>query len=415
MIDKVESDLVRWPAEGYRRVPYEVLHSPDVYALEQERIFRGPVWHYVALEAELADPGDFKTAFIGDTPVVITRGREGQLHGFVNRCAHRGSLVCLESSGKGRNGFTCVYHAWSYDQRGRLTGAAFRKGLRGEGGLPATFEFKDHGLQSVRIETLHGVAFGTLSELAPPLLEYIGDAAGPFERAFSRKIQVLGYDTQVIHANWKSYAENGRDTFHANILHSFFGTFGISRQSQESAIVTDPHGHYYTYTKRGTESDTSDYDQVASSLRSVKADFELADKRLLEWDDEFGDGASTFLTALFPLFMIQQVQHSLAVRVIMPKAPNHTELLFTYFGYEDDTPELRRRRLENHNLTGSAGLVSMEDGAVCEFVDQGTAGSSFTDSSFLEMGGIDLSSGTTKLSERPLRVFWNAYRELMEI
>ncbi|MEW6301756.1 MAG: Rieske 2Fe-2S domain-containing protein, partial [Thermodesulfobacteriota bacterium] len=74
-----------WPRAEGARVPYQVFLDPAIYAQEQERVFRGPTWNYVALEAELPRPGDFKATFVGDTPVVVTRGREGSLHAFVNR------------------------------------------------------------------------------------------------------------------------------------------------------------------------------------------------------------------------------------------------------------------------------------------------------------------------------------------
>jgi phenylpropionate dioxygenase-like ring-hydroxylating dioxygenase large terminal subunit len=412
----VNEPVIQWPAEGFRRAPYRIYDDPAVYAREQEKIFRGPIWHFVALEAELPAPGDFKTTHIGDTPVVVTRDVDGGLHAFVNRCAHRGSLVCLDASGNKPGGFTCVYHAWRYDLRGNLTSAAFRRGIRGKGGLPADFKLEDHGLQRLRVETLCGVVFGTLSAATEPLSEFVSDqVAEGFRRVMNRPLRILGYDHQVINANWKTYHENTRDTFHANILHTFFGTFGISRQSQESAVVMDPRGrHYYTYTKRGTEVESADYKNTAASLRSVNSDFTLSDPSLLEWQDEFDDGRSVQITTLFPTFVIHQVQHSLGVRQLIPKGPGRCELIFTYFGYADDTPEMTQTRLKHINATGSAGLVSMEDGAVCEFVSKGTAGSG-TASSFMEMGGKDLDGDDTKLSEKPLRNFWNTYRTMMEL
>jgi hypothetical protein len=36
-----------WPQEGPGRAPYWVFSDPDVYAREQARLFRGPIWHYV--------------------------------------------------------------------------------------------------------------------------------------------------------------------------------------------------------------------------------------------------------------------------------------------------------------------------------------------------------------------------------
>ena len=408
--------LMQWPAEGYRRAPYQVYSDPEIYAREQARIFRGPVWHFLALEAELPAPGNFKSTHVGDTPIVVTRDTAGTLHAFVNRCAHRGSLVCLERSGHRPEGFTCVYHAWSYDLQGNLKSAAFRRGIRGEGGLPADFELADHGLQRLRADSLHGAIFGTLSDQTEPLADYIGaNVAEGFRRVLGRPLRILGYDSQIINANWKTYHENTRDTFHANILHTFFGTFGMSRQSQESAVIYSPSGrHYTTYTKRGTEVESADYSATTASLRSVKSDFSLADPSILDWHDEYGDGRSVQITTVFPTFVIHQVSHSLAVRQLIPQGPQRTELIFTYFGYADDSPAMAETRLKHVNATGSAGLVSMEDGAVCEFVRKGTAGSGGA-ASFMEMGGTGLDGSNTKLSEQPLRHFWNSYRQLMDL
>src|SRR5262249_43047101 len=78
----------RWAAGGNSCVPHWVYSDPGVYALEQERIFRGPTWSYVALEAELPNPGDFKTTYVGEAPVVVVRDREGDVGVLLNRCAH---------------------------------------------------------------------------------------------------------------------------------------------------------------------------------------------------------------------------------------------------------------------------------------------------------------------------------------
>src|SRR6266436_4743083 len=62
-----------WPEEGAARVPFWVYSDQNVYDREQERIFSGPNWSYVALEAEIPNPYDFIRANIGDKPVVVTR------------------------------------------------------------------------------------------------------------------------------------------------------------------------------------------------------------------------------------------------------------------------------------------------------------------------------------------------------
>ena len=54
---------VYFPRMDGSRIPYEVYSSPEIYDLEEERIFRGPTWSFVALEVELPNPGDFKSTF----------------------------------------------------------------------------------------------------------------------------------------------------------------------------------------------------------------------------------------------------------------------------------------------------------------------------------------------------------------
>ena len=165
---------LRWPDPELTRVPYRVFTDAEVYAREQERIFRGPTWSYLALAAELPNAGDFVSTFVGDTPVVVTRDAAGAIHAWVNRCAHRGALVCRELRGSvGPQGMhTCVYHQWAYDPAGNLVGVPFRKGLGGKGGYPADFDMADHGLTKLRVETVGGLVFGTLSATAPGLAEY---------------------------------------------------------------------------------------------------------------------------------------------------------------------------------------------------------------------------------------------------
>ena len=61
----------QWPAEGLTRVPYWLYHDPKIYELEQERVFKGPTWSLIGLEAEIPAPGDFRTTVIGDLPVSV--------------------------------------------------------------------------------------------------------------------------------------------------------------------------------------------------------------------------------------------------------------------------------------------------------------------------------------------------------
>ena len=52
----IEAEARHWPAEGIVRVPYWIYSDRDLYEEEQERIFRGPTWTFLCLEAELPVP-----------------------------------------------------------------------------------------------------------------------------------------------------------------------------------------------------------------------------------------------------------------------------------------------------------------------------------------------------------------------
>ena len=85
-----------WPEGGVTRVPFQVFSDKEIYAMEQEKIFRGPVWHYLCMESEVRKRGDIKTTWLGDTPIIVTRDENGAVHAMINRCAHKGALVCLK-------------------------------------------------------------------------------------------------------------------------------------------------------------------------------------------------------------------------------------------------------------------------------------------------------------------------------
>src|SRR5260221_3431900 len=121
--------LLTWPAGDLSRVPLQVHIDPEIYAWEQDKIFRGAAWHFLGLEVEVPAAGDFVTSFIGETPIIMVRTETGGINGLVNRCVHKGSTVCIEQRGN-KPYLTCPYHNWIYDHDGRLTSVAFEHGIK---------------------------------------------------------------------------------------------------------------------------------------------------------------------------------------------------------------------------------------------------------------------------------------------
>lgn len=400
---------VQWLKADATRIPFEVHTRQDIYDQEQKIIFRGATWNYLALEAEIPNRHDFKTSFLGDTPVVVSRAHDGSLHAFVNRCAHRGATVQRQPSGNAKE-HRCVYHQWCYDSAGGLTGVPYRRGIQGVGGYPADFDMREHGLRTLKVASHKGVIFGTLHSALPPLEDYLDvPLVDAIDRLFSRPIKVLGHMRQRIRGNWKLYAENTRDPYHAALLHMFHATFGTYRSNQKSVGYIDRTGAHATGAKYGDE-----FGQASSASDAVGQDkvlnYSLADPSLMRGRPDFNDGVTVSITSIFPSLVVQQIMNTLATRHIRPKAPDEFELYWTYFGYADDDDEMLRARIKQANLVGPAGLISMEDGEAIELIQRAIQHGD--DSALLEFGGRGLLKERGN-GEGAIRGFWMHYARMM--
>jgi len=405
------SVVPRW-GEDTSEIPYWVYQNEDVRRLEQEKIYQGPAWNYLCLEAEIPRAGDYRTTFIGEMPVVVARGDDGEIYAFENRCSHRGALIALEDGGNAKD-FTCVYHAWNYDLRGDLKGVAFQHGVGGKGGMHDAFRMEDHNPRKLRVTTLCGLVFGSLNDDVPSIEEYLGDEVlERIERVLHKPVKVIGQFKQILPNNWKLYFENVKDTYHASLLHVFFTTFRLNRLSQKGGVIVSESGaHHVSYSAIDPKEQVS-AEYEAEKLRSDKEDYRLQDTSLLAGVDEFGDGVTLQILSVFPGFVLQQIQNSIAVRQILPKEQELTELNWTYIGFVDDTPEMQTMRLKQANLIGPSGFVSMEDGAVGGFVQRGIrcAGDQV---SVVQMGGKGIAGADYRATETSVRGFWHAYRAYM--
>jgi anthranilate 1,2-dioxygenase large subunit/terephthalate 1,2-dioxygenase oxygenase component alpha subunit len=281
--------------------------------------------------------------------------------------------------------------------------------------MPAGFCREQHGPRKLRVAVLFGLIFGSLHDDVPPIEEYIGeDVCDKLERVLRKPVEIIGRYTQTLPNNWKLYAENVRDTYHASLLHTFFTTFGITRLTQEGGVVISEDGgnHASASYSRVVLGEETAY--TKQSIRSENAELQIKDLSMLKNVDEFGDGIVLQILSVFPGFVLQQIHNCIAVRQILPTAVDSTDLHWTYLGFADDTQELRRMRLKQANLVGPAGFVSMEDGAVGGFVQRGIAAAP-AEGSVIELGGHDTCSQDYRATEASIRGFWRAYRTHMAL
>ncbi len=402
-----------WPEDGLIRVPDWVYTSQEVYDREVERIFQGRSWNFVALEAEIPKPGDYKRSFAGPTPVIVSRDRDGSLHVFENRCAHRGAELCRHYRGSAKE-FVCPYHQWTYDLAGKLIGVPFRRGLKKEGGMPSSFRTEDHGLRKLSVTTRNGAVFASFAADMPSLEDYLGpEILVDFDAVFDgRKLEILGYYRNTLPANWKLYHENLKDPYHATLLHAYLVNFGLLVAGNKSMMLVDPSGRHGTMGSAKGDTKVAVEASAKSEMRAYSDTATLNDGRLLDYVKEFNSPWSVTMQTIWPNLIVQRELNTLGVRQIVPHGPAEFTMIWTMFGYEGDSDEMRRHRLRQGNLMGPAGFLGLEDNEAMKFVQDGLTKSQ-DGAGVLELGGREEGTSTTLITEAAIRSMYRHWREVM--
>ncbi|WP_397583417.1 aromatic ring-hydroxylating dioxygenase subunit alpha [Sphingorhabdus sp.] len=409
--DLALSDI--WPEEGSSRIPSKVYTDPDVYRRELDRIFYGPHWCYVGLEAEVPEPGNFKRTSIGERSVIMVRNRKGEVNVLENRCAHRAMRFCQEKFGKVKT-LVCPYHQWNYNYDGKLLGVPFQRGVKGNGGMPEDFKLDEHGLNRLKVATRGGVVFACFDHDVEALEDYIGPAVLPyFDRTFDgRKLVVQGYSRQRIPGNWKLMMENIKDPYHPGLLHTWFVTFGLWRADNESMLVLDEHGRNACMISKRSE--TIDL-TITEGVTSFRKNMKLHDMSLLDIVQEpWWKGPTVAMTTIFPSIIFQQQVNSLSTRQIIPDGPNKFDFVWTHFGFEEDSQEMTDRRMHQANLFGPAGFVSADDGEVIEFSQEGLDQDPAF-STLCELDGTGVENTNHMVTETLIRGMYKYWRKVMGI
>ena len=104
-------------APGIGEVPATNYYDADRWSNEMRLVFkRLPLM--LAMTAELPNVGDYKAMEAVGTPVIISRGQDGQVRAFVNSCSHRGAQLLDEGRGSAHK-FTCPLPRMDLQQQRR--------------------------------------------------------------------------------------------------------------------------------------------------------------------------------------------------------------------------------------------------------------------------------------------------------
>lgn len=308
---------------------------------EQPKIF-ARVWNFVCLEGEVAAPGAFRTVRVANHPLLVVRGPDGRLRAFYNICRHRGMQVVRQEAGHAKS-FQCIYHLWTYDLEGCLSGVTLPQGYAGTGFCQADF-----GLVAVRVESLAGLVFVCLSADAEPLHDYVGAAmVQHLESTVGQaELEVFHFHKQVIKANWKQFVDNNNEPYH-NFLHVFNRNSSLSSSGEN---VCYPNGHYFS----GSQYRVVDYGTFGLESRDTHL-----------FPGTTTNGLWNFI--IFPDVLF--ITRGTVARIdrMVPLSPGRTLIEWRGVGLKGDTPAVRAMRVRHHNqIWGPMGRNLPEDVAAVE-------------------------------------------------
>jgi nitrite reductase/ring-hydroxylating ferredoxin subunit len=230
------------------RIHASLYTDPQIFTDEMERIFHTG-WVFVGHDSEIPRPGDYVTRTLGTEPVIFVRGKDGGVAVLVNRCMHRGTLLCPAERGHART-FACPYHGWTYDLSGALLGVPYPGGYEG-------LDKRAHGLgRAARVEGYRGFVFASLSPTGPSLREHLGSASQLIDRSCDLAPEgeialTAGWVKHRCAGNWKMLPENDSDGYHLGFVHSaLFRSIRtqyqrvVGEERSIKAVIRDwGHGH----------------------------------------------------------------------------------------------------------------------------------------------------------------------------
>jgi phenylpropionate dioxygenase-like ring-hydroxylating dioxygenase large terminal subunit len=361
------------------RVHSAVYTDSAIFEIELERIFHR-TWVYIGHASEVANAGDFRLRSIGRQPVILVRGNDGMVRVLMNRCRHRGAVVCEVEAGREKV-FRCWFHGWSYDNTGKLLSVTAPEGY-GE-----DFSVEEHSLTPApRVESYRDFIFASLALEGPSLREHLALAAPMIDLMIDaspeRQIEVnAGAHKTIYKGNWKLV---GMDGYHPNFVHASVVAMWQRKADAGMGAThrSDPFdGKAPTYTRdlgNGhamidlREHRLQHYLQYSKFLAGVPGGEEYMETMFAR------DGAerARLLLAIagdphIGIFPNMQIIHN-QIRIINPLAVGETEVVMFPVLLKGVSPQINALRLRQHeSFYGPASSGSPDDAEIFERAQRG--------------------------------------------
>lgn len=384
-----------------------IYHDQSVYDRENKAIFER-AWQYVCHESELGGAGDFVTAMIAGQPIVVTRGKDGELRAMENACTHRGAM--LETARRGHCGsiLRCMYHGWSFNLEGQLVGVPYPQAYGND------WKNEDHALATVHVATYAGLVFAAINPLAPTIEEFLGEAA-EYVHMYFHDTEVLGRVSWTYEGNWKLWHENFCDNYHPQFVHKFVRVVNNYGGPEPNGVNLQLDlGHAHMSWMSSGPPDLARYGEELKKGSGIDVDAWEGALAVPFPENTTDREPHNAIFTLFPNFDYQYSANDrvMLIQIVTPLSVDETKIELTVLGRIGESEEVRAYRRE-HSLDsqGSWGKVSADDMEAAIRTHQGTK-SVGTPRSTMGRGVAPGKQGT-KYDEYSLRSFYFGWRHYM--
>ncbi len=329
-------------AAGAKTLPQRYLVSPEIFALERERIFSSH-WLCAGHQSQISTRGDFFVLEVAGESLIILRDQQDHLRAFYNVCRHRGTRLCEAKAGRFHATIQCPYHAWTYGLDGGLVGAPHMDEVDG-------FDKTRHSLRPVAIALWEGFIFVNLAERPQSLERVFAPLLGKFTHwnlPNLRSARRIEYD---VRANWKLIFENYSECYHCPLVHPALSKL-TPYDSAENDLCEGPFlGGFMPITKGGSL--TMSGNACASPVGDIGAE----------------NHHRVFYYSIFPNLLLSLHPDYVMVHELRPVSPDQVSIVCDWLFHPDafDQPDFKP-----DDAVEFWDTTNRQDWHVCELSQQG--------------------------------------------
>jgi choline monooxygenase len=311
-------------------LPARYYHDPSIFNLEKSKIF-ARTWQVVGHRHQLAKPGDFFTIEILGEPLLLVRGKHGELRGFYNICRHRAGPPA-EGCGS-RKVFRCGYHGWTYGLDGKLIGTPEFENVQ-------EFDREQFALTPVRAEEWFNLIFVNFDPEAESLLTSLAQLPQQAEKIDFQNMKLFERRIYEMKCNWKTYVDNYLEGYHLPTVHP-----GLNRELDYNAYRVEAHERHV---------------RQFSPIRGMQAG-DATPRRYQDGKEE----RTTDYFWIFPNWMLNCYPDNVSLNIVLPLALERSLAIFEWY-----LPAQNPDTQTGKDAVNFSHQIQIEDVAICEVVQK---------------------------------------------